>query len=59
MKPGYTIESDISKTDNFFYLFNFKPLNKITIYGFSSETKFNIEYLVGVWKIKKSNETNI
>jgi len=54
MKPGYTIKGMTSKTDKFFYLFNFKPFNEISIFGFHSERRFSSDYLVGVWKIKQN-----
>ena len=59
MKPDYEITNNISEKDRFFYLFNFEYSNKISIYGFYSERILKMDYLVGVWKIKKSNETNI
>jgi len=54
MKPFYEIESSTFKTNKFFYLFNFKPLNEISIFGFSCKREFNSDYLIGVWKIKQN-----
>jgi hypothetical protein len=54
MNPFYEIECSIFKTNRLFYLFNFKPLNKLALFGFSCKREFNSDYLVGVWKIKQN-----
>jgi hypothetical protein len=54
MKPFYEIESSTFKTNKFFYLFNYHPFNKLTLFGFSCKREFNSDYLIGVWKIKQN-----
>ena len=53
MKAGYKINTMIYGDCAFAYLFNWEQLNKVELYGFSSQRTNPKEYSpVGVWRLK-------
>ena len=55
MRKDYAIDGLVWDSSNFFYLYNWKMQNIISLFGTSDETESfrNNTNCVGMWKIKK------
>jgi hypothetical protein len=54
MEANYTIDGLVWSSSKFFYLYNWRFQNTISLFGTAdkSESFRNSNYCVGVWKIK-------